>query len=284
MSVVMGFSVRRLAGSLGAEIAGADLASIDDAGFAELRRLLGLHHVLFLPGQDLTPDAHRALGRRFGVLEVHPFIDKYDDNYPEVCILAADRGLIADVWHTDVTFAASPPMCSILHMVTCPPYGGDTMWTNQAAVFAALSPPLQEMLLGLTAVHSAAVFGQRDITAEHPVVRRHPDTGVLSLFVNRQFTQRIVQLHPDESESLLAFLYRFSEQPQFTVRYAWTPGAVGIWDNRITQHYVVNDFEGQRTLHRVTVLGDHPEPAGDTDRWPAWTPLRVSAAASGERR
>ena len=75
---------------------------------------------------------------------------------------------------------------------------------------------MQELLLGLTAVHTAAVFGEPDVEAEHPVVRRHPETGERSLFVNRQFTQRIVQLRPEESEALLSFLYRFSEQPQFT--------------------------------------------------------------------
>jgi taurine dioxygenase len=109
-------------------------------------------------------------------------------------------------------------------------------------------------------------------------VRRHPETGEPSLFVNRQFTSRIVQLGPDESDALLSFLHRFSEQPQFTVRYPWAPGAVGIWDNRITQHYVVNDFVGTRVLNRVTVLGDHPEAAGDTGRWAGWAPERVSAA------
>lgn len=274
-------SVRRLSGALGAEVRGIDLAGLHDVGFAELRRLLIEHHVLFLPEQHLTPGAHRDLGRRFGEIEIHPFLQKLDGEHPEIVVLESERGMIADVWHTDVTFAASPPICSILHMVACPQFGGDTMWTNQAAVFAALTPPMQELLLGLTAVHTAAVFGQPDTEAEHPVVRRHPETGQPSLFVNRQFTKRIVQLNPDESDALLSFLYRFSEQPQFTVRYAWTPGAVGIWDNRITQHYVVNDFDGARVLHRVTVLGDVPEPAGETGRWIAWSPERFSAAAVG---
>ena len=273
--------VRRLAGALGAEIHDVDLASLDDAAFAELYKLLLEHHVVFLPDQHLSPDEHRDLAGRFGEIEVHPFIPKLDDDHPEIVVLVADHGAIADVWHTDVTFSPSPPICSILHMVECPSYGGDTMWTNQAAVFAALSAPLQDLLLGLTAIHTAAVFGQPDVQAEHPVVRVHPDTGERSLFVNRQFTKRIVQLSRDESDTLLAHLCAFSEQPQFTVRYAWTPGAVGIWDNRITQHYVVNDFDGPRTLHRVTVLGDHPSPAGDTTRWPAWAPRRSSAAAAG---
>lgn len=280
MTTLADLTVRRLAGALGAEIHGLDLGSLDDAGFGELRRLLVEHHVLFLPDQHLDADVHRDLGRRFGELEIHPFLPKLDDAHPEIVVLEAERGMIADVWHTDVTFSASPPVCSILHMVDCPPFGGDTMWTNQAAVFAALTPPMQELLLGLTAVHTAATFGSPDTEAQHPVVRRHPETGQPSLFVNRQFTSRIVQLSPDESDALLSFLYRFSEQPQFTVRYPWTPGAVGIWDNRITQHYVVNDFIGTRVLHRVTVLGDHPGAAGDTTRWPAWTPERFSAATA----
>ncbi len=279
MTISSVIDVRRLAGTLGAELRGLDLGAVDDAGFAQLHRLLLEHHVVFLPDQHLTLDAHRALGRRFGEIELHPFLPKVDDDHPEIVVLEAERGYIADVWHTDVTFATSPPICSILHMVECPDFGGDTMWTNQAAVFDALTPPVQELLLGLTAVHTAAVFGEPDVEAEHPVVRRHPETGERSLFVNRQCTQRSVQLRPEESEALLAFLYRFSEQPQFTVRYPWTPGTIGIWDNRITQHYVVNDFDGQRILHRVTVLGDVPEPAGDVSQWDTWAPARFSAAA-----
>lgn len=276
-----GLSVRRLAGALGAELTGLRLADIDAAGFAALHRQLAEHKVVFLPGQRLTPDAHRSLGRRFGELEIHPFVPPLDDDHPEVVVLVAEQGMIADVWHTDVTFEPSPPMCSILHMVDCPPFGGDTMWTNQEAAFGALSAPMQELLLGLTAVHTAAIFGRPEAKAEHPVVRRNPVTGAPSLFVNRQFTKRIVQLSGAESDSLLTFLYAFSEQPQFSVRYSWAPGTVGIWDNRVTQHYVVNDFDGPRVLHRVTVLGDGPEPASDTTRWPAWEPRRFSAAAAG---
>ena len=112
------------------------------------------------------------------------------------------------------------------------------------------------------------------------MVRRHPETGEPSLFVNRQFTKRIQQLSRQESDALLSFLCGFSEQPQFCCRYSWTPGTIGIWDNRVTQHYVVNDFEGSRTITRTTITGDHPEPAGDTDKWPAWTAARFSASVS----
>ena len=269
-----------VSGALGAEIRGLDLASLDDAGFERLRDELRRHLVVFLPDQHLSPDAHRALGARFGEIEIHPFIQKLDDDHPEIVLLESDRGMIADVWHTDVTFAASPPQFSILNMLQSPAVGGDTMWSNQHLVFESLSAPMQELLLGLTAVHTAAVFGQPDVRAEQPVVRRHPETGRPSLFVNRQFTQRILELSAGESDALLRHLWSFSEQPQFNCRYPWTEGAVGIWDNRATQHYVVNDFDAPRAISRVTVLGDDPEPAGDIGRWARYEPRRTSAAAA----
>ena len=280
MKVTEQLVVRPISGALGAEVHGLDLADLDDTGFEQLRAALREHLVVFLPDQHLSAVAHRDLAARFGELEDHPFLPKLDDRTPEVVVLESERGMIADVWHTDVTFNDSPPQFSILNMQVVPPIGGDTMWSNQALVFESLSEPIRELLLGLTAVHHAAVFGHPEQQATHPVVRRHPETGRASLFVNRQFTKRIVELSPGESDALLAYLYAFSEQPQFNCRYTWAPGTIGIWDNRTTQHYVVNDFADTRVLSRVTVLGDHPEPAGDAGRWPAFIVNRFSAAAA----
>ena len=273
-------TVRPISGALGAEVRGLDLASLDDAGFDELLAVLRAHLVVFLPEQHLTPDAHRELGRRFGEIEIHPFIPKLDEAHPEIVLLESDQGYIADVWHTDVTFSDSPPKFSILNMLKAPAVGGDTMWSNQHLVFEALSAPVQELLLGLTALHTAEVFGQPGVTAEHPVVRRHPDTGRPSLFVNRQFTKRILELSVGESDALLSYLYACSEQPMFNCRYSWSEGTIGIWDNRATQHYVVNDFDGPRAISRVTIIGDDPQPAGELGRWARFTPTRTSAAAS----
>jgi taurine dioxygenase len=272
-------TARPIAGSLGAELHGLDLASIDDDGYQQLRDALRQHMVVFLPGQHLTPEQHLALGERFGEVERHPFLPKHE-GHEGIVLLESERGMIADVWHTDVTFSPSPPQFSILNMLRCPPSGGDTMWSNQALVHESLSAPMRELLLGLTAVNHAAVFGHPETKAEHPVVRVHPETGRASLFVNRQFTDRIVQLSRGESDALLQYLYAFSEQPQFNCRYSWTEGTIGIWDNRTTQHYVVNDFDGPRALTRVTILGDDPVPAGDTSRWPTYAPRGMSAANS----
>jgi taurine dioxygenase len=166
-------------------------------------------------------------------------------------------------------------------MERCPSVGGDTMWTNQYLAFETLSPPLRELLSGLTAVHHAAPMGRLDITARHPVVRIHPETGRRSLYVNRGFTSHLVEVSRAESDTLLEHLFRWCERPELQCRYHWAEGTLAIWDNRCTQHYGVADYTERRVLHRVTVLGDHP--VGDEPRWAAFADdadeLRVAMEA-----
>lgn len=261
----MALDLRPVAGALGAEVHGVRLGSIDDAGFAAVRAALAEHLVLFFPDQHLTHDEHAAFGERWGEVEIHPFLTKVDDDHPGIVVLDSETGGKADVWHTDVTFRADPPICSILNMKICPEVGGDTMWANMQRAYEELSEPLRELCGGLTAIHSAGGFGQPDVVVEHPVVRVHPETGRRALYVNRTFTRRIPQLRPAESRALLGYLHEHSVQPQFTCRYRWAEGTVGIWDNRVTQHYAIDDYTGRRRIERVTVLGDLPE--GDGPRW-----------------
>jgi taurine dioxygenase len=273
--------IRPIAGALGAEVRGVALrGDLDDAALGAIRAALLRHLVLFFPEQHLDPAQHRDFAARWGEMEIHPFIPKVE-GFPEVVELRASGGYVADVWHTDVTFSDRPPVMSILNMVTSPAVGGDTMWTNQYAAYEALSAPLRELLDGLTAVHTARVYGHPENRAEHPAVRVHPETGRRCLYVNAQFTDRFAQLSRDESDVLLAYLTRFSVEARFTVRHRWTPGTIAIWDNRCTQHFVLNDFEGERVIQRVTILGDLPE--GDEPRWPHFPkPTQMSAANSRE--
>lgn len=255
--------VDAIAGALGAEVRGVHLGSLSEAEFTAVHDTLLEHLVLFFPEQHLTPDEHRAFALRFGEAEIHPFITKLDDDHPEIVVLEGTAR--ADVWHTDVTFSQEPPICSVLKAVTIPERGGDTMWTNQYLVYESLSAPMRDLLDGLTAVHHAQPFGHPEIQAVHPAVRVHPDTGRRSLYVNRTFTSHFVELSKGESRALLEYLYTFSEQPQFTCRYRWTPGAIGIWDNRVTQHHAIADYDDARRIERVTIVGDVP--TGSPPRW-----------------
>jgi taurine dioxygenase len=270
------YDVKPMAGALGAEVRGIRLGHLGDAEWSALRALWLEHLVLFFPDQHLSHDEHVALGKRFGEIEIHPFIPKVSDAFPEIVVLDSDKGARADVWHTDVTFSPTPPMCSILNMVVCPERGGDTVWTNQYLAYETLSTPMRELVDGLTAVHHAAPFGRPEVTAEHPAVRVHPETGRRALFVNRTFTSRFVELRREESDALLALLFAWSEHPAFQCRYRWSKGAIGIWDNRCTMHYAINDYDEPRVIQRVTVLGDAPQ--GPPARWPAFAGDRLSSA------
>ncbi len=277
------WNVKRLAGALGAEVTGIKLAQVDEGDIAEIKRLLVEHMVLFFPGQHMSQEEHVAFGRPFGPLEGHPNLsDKNDIQFPEIFQLTASTGGIADEWHTDLTFLEQPALMSILNMVKCPPSGGDTMWTSLCAAYDALSAPMQEMCEGLSALHDAHPHDRADRMAVHPVVRVHPETGRKALYVNEHFTRRIVEMSAPESDAMLRFLTRWVQSPAFTVRYHWSEGTIGIWDNRATQHYVLNDFEEERIIQRVTVMGDRPE--GPGPRWQPWTERAGRSAMSRHDR
>ena len=263
-----GLDVRRLSGSLGAEIHGIafDGATSDDA--ALVHELLVEHMVLFFPEQHLTADQHIAFGRHFGELEAHPNLD-LERERPEFFELRAVDGAggVADEWHSDLTCARHPSKFAILQAKVVPAVGGDTLWTNACKAYDELSAPLRDLCDGLTAFHNAGPHLAPERGYIHPVVRVHPETGRRSLFVNEHFTRRIVELSETESDLLLGHLTRWVQQPRFTVRYRWTAGTVAMWDNRCTQHHVLNDFEGERLIQRVTVMGDDPQAAAPLPRW-----------------
>ena len=259
------FEVRRLAGALGAEVRGLDLASADAARARTIEQLLYEHQVLFFPGQKLGRAAHLAFGEHFGQIEGHPHIENPTLRDDRILELAASGGGVADEWHSDLTFLPEPALISILHMVRCPAVGGDTLWANTYLAYERLSPPLRDLCEGLTALHNAEPHGRPEVMTVHPMVRVHPETGRKALFVNEHFTRRIVELSAAESALLLDYLTRWVATPRFTVRYSWQEGTVAMWDNRCTQHFVLNDFEEERVIQRVTVMGDKPEGAGA--RW-----------------
>ncbi|MCH9673822.1 MAG: TauD/TfdA family dioxygenase [Gammaproteobacteria bacterium] len=271
--------VERLAGALGAQVTNVDLEHIDPLAVTALKALLTTHMVLFFPDQHLTEETHLALGRKFGELEANPNLKNPFTKHPEFFELVASEGGIADEWHTDLTFMPEPSLMSILHMVTCPETGGDTMWTSLCAAYDALSAPMQQMCEGLSALHDAHPHDRADRMAIHPVVRVHPETGRKALYVNEHFTRRIVEMNSVESDHLLRFLTSWVQRPEFTVRFRWSTGAVAMWDNRCTQHYVLTDFVGERAVQRVTISGDKPQGAP-----PRWAPCIGRKGASAMAR
>ena len=275
--------VRPLSSAVGAEVSGVDLVDCDGPTFIEIHRAFLNHHVLFFRDQELSLESHKAFGRRFGSLNVHPQYVPLD-GHPEILPIVKEADAehnIGGVWHSDITFLERPALGSILYAIDVPATGGDTLFANQELAFEELSTGLRQLLLGLRAVHSDHTLSDR-VEAEnrnmtrstklseeamrqpvvenlHPVIRTHPETGRKSLFVNRAFTVRFENMTVAESKPLLEFLYEQATKPEFTCRFHWKNCSVAIWDNRCVQYYALNDYHGQRRyMHRVTVNGDQP--------------------------
>jgi alpha-ketoglutarate-dependent taurine dioxygenase len=101
-------------------------------------------------------------------------------------------------------------------------------------------------------------FSQMEFETEHPVVRIHPETGERALVLGH-FIKRFVGLSTSDSNDLFELLQRHVTRLENTVRWNWAPGDLAIWDNRSTQHYAVDDYDGRpRLLHRITLAGDIP--------------------------
>lgn len=270
-------SVTPVAGALGAEIGKVHLGNLNDEIFREIRSALLAHQVIFFRDQELTREQHKAFGRRFGELHIHPFLQPLkEEGHPEFVVLESDatHPFVAEAWHSDVTFQTDPPLGSVLRCVAAPEFGGDTMWASMYAAYEALSDTMQRLLSGLTAIHDTSRTFSRDtyrtehiggkraeqvVSAEHPVIRTHPETGRKALFVNSTFTLAIKGMKPAESAALLNFLYHHLESPDFTCRFRWRRNSMAMWDNRCTQHRVVADnLAAYRRMERITIMGDRP--------------------------
>ncbi|MFT8676614.1 MAG: taurine dioxygenase [Acetobacter sp.] len=274
------FAVRPLSPAIGAVVEGLDLARpLAQKDLATVRDLLLRHQVLFFRNQDLSPQAQRDFAAAFGPLHIHPVYPTVP-GVPEAILLDTDRNDLKDnaLWHTDVTFSPTPPLGSVLAARLLPPSGGDTLWASGTAAWRALSSGMKQRLEGLVAVHEftrsfpLSRFGRTEAEkrdwmqarancppVEHPVIRVHPETGERAIFVNQGFTTEICGLEPEESASLLNFLFQHVTRPEFSLRWSWQEGDVAFWDNRVTQHYAVDDYRPhRRIMHRVTIEGDRP--------------------------
>ena len=113
-----GITVRRVGVNLGAEISGVDLRHpLPDAQFAAIEAALVENELIIFRDQDITSDQLMAFGRRFGELTVHPFAPNEGKNAPELIKFRNDETTPpfgTDVWHSDETFRAEPPMATIL--------------------------------------------------------------------------------------------------------------------------------------------------------------------------
>jgi taurine dioxygenase len=271
--------VRPIAGAIGAEISGVDLAApLDDDTIVEIRRAWLDHLVVFFRDQDLPPARFLAFARRLGEPIEYPFV-KGIAGFPEitpVTKLEHEKVNFGGLWHSDTTYLEIPPMGTMLIAREVPAYGGDTLFANMYLAYETLSPGMRRLLDGLVAVNSstkadttktredrmrdgANPAARAEYEASHPVVRTHPETGRKALYVNGGHTVRFKDMTEEESAPLLRSLFAHQTRPEFTCRFRWEKGSLAFWDNRCAQHNPINDYHGfRRVMHRVTLAGDRP--------------------------
>jgi taurine dioxygenase len=258
---------------IGAEIHGVDLAKpLSNQQFSEIYQAWLDWKVLVFRDQHLDRNAHKAFGRRFGKLHVHPMQHSYGGD-PEILTVKTtkdSRYTAGNGWHTDVTCDEIPPLGSALYITETPESGGgDTLYADMYLAYETLSDVMKNIVDDLVAVHDGALpytagyrvpppSGESYPKNEHPVVTRHPDTGKKILYVNSGFTSHIKGMNAWESQALLDALFKhIAQTPRLTCRVEWKPNTLTLWDNRCTQHHAIWDYyPHSRYGERVSIVGN----------------------------
>ncbi|MEG8277472.1 TauD/TfdA dioxygenase family protein [Streptomyces sp. AHA2] len=274
----MSIEIHKVTAHIGARVEGVDLTRpLDPDTYTALREALNAHKALVFDAEGLDDAGQQAFVRHFGdITTAHPTVAAVD-GAPHVLPVDSEGGRAANHWHTDVTFVLNPPQATSLRSITVPPYGGETLIASSAAAYRNLPDSLRRLADTLWAEHTNDydyAVPEEDVDEEqaarreeftsityrtvHPVVRVHPLTGEHGLFIGG-FARRIVGLSTGESRKILDLLQAYVTRPENVLRHRWSPNQLVLFDNRITQHYAVDNYDGlPRRLHRVTVAGDVP--------------------------
>jgi taurine dioxygenase len=267
----------------GALISGVDLSRPQSAAeIAAIRRAWLEHLVIGICGQDLDISDLERFAAALGPDGDDPFIASIA-GHPRVVEVRRDAdettAVFAEAWHSDWSFLEAPPAGTLLYGKIIPPIGGDTLFADQYAAYAALSSTMKARIADLQGIHSArrsyspaGVYGERDkgrsmairyseramATQRHPIVRRHPETGRTALFVNMGYTIGIEGVSEADATELLAELFAHQSRPEFVYRHRWSPGLLTLWDNRCLLHTATGGYQGhQRLLWRITIGEAH---------------------------
>ncbi|WP_181008353.1 TauD/TfdA dioxygenase family protein [Sphingomonas montanisoli] len=258
-------AAERLSAETGVRLSGMDLLDLDDTQYRQLAMLISSACVVVISDNPLTPPQQVEFARRLGDILIVPGVKRHVEQ-PELFVVENPAGSSAgaDFFHSDASFLPRPPSYSILAGMEVPAFGGNTMFSNQYAAWATLSPALQDYLRDATARHGSARLTDPSQLTEgvphHPLRRVHPLTKRTALYLTSlDRVQNIDGVPAQESAAILKFLYDHSCRPENVYRHRWMQDDVVIWDNRCTMHSAVGDaVSSDRVLHRVVCAGEVP--------------------------
>ncbi len=258
----MELDIVRLADPLLAEVRGVDITRpLDPETRTAFNRAFLDHCVLVVRGQTLTAAQMLEFERVFGTPMIH-VTKKY--RHPEIdeLLIMTNLNAAGEVdafesrrglgWHSDMCYLDAPAKATMLHPLQIPDVGGDTLFANMVLALTEMPAALRARIEGRRGTFR---FGGRSKDVqnrldpadrdkpliEHPIIRRHPETGQESIFVNPIHTVGIVGMADDEAVALLDEVYAWCGQEKYQARHQWRMGDTLVWDNRRTWHSATGD-------------------------------------------
>ncbi|HTO46329.1 MAG TPA: TauD/TfdA family dioxygenase [Burkholderiales bacterium] len=268
-------------GTVGATVAGVDLATVTADEIGAIKQAWYRHDVLVFRNQRLTDDHLLAFSRHFGTLDPPPNQGagrKSPPGYPDVYVVSNvldDKGepigALGDgeaLWHTDMSYVAQPPDASMLYSLEIPGEGGDTWFCSMKAALAKMPRALVERIAQLDIKHdgtydsggylrkgmAASADPRTSVGTAHPIVIEHPVSGDRGLYLGRRRNAYIVGLALAESERLLDEIWSYVDAAVYV--HKWALGDLVLWDNRTTMHRRdAFDPRARRVMHRTQIKG-----------------------------
>jgi taurine dioxygenase len=272
-----GVRILPLSDLMAAEVIGLDMSRpLDPVTREAVHQAFLDYQLLVFRDQTLSKPQQIAFTEQFGTLERHTKFNIGQDDYPLVHVVSnlgpdgKPSGTVkSTLWHSDKSFRPEPSMATILHAITMPPDGGDTVFANMYAAYEALPEREKEFLRGKKVVHSWALSREnigrvmsedeiRDAPPNaHPLARVHPETGRTSLFLGMH-ASHIEGMPFEEGRAKILELEAHATKPEFTFRHTWRRGDMLMWDNRCLLHRADPNFDAAafpRVLHRTCLRG-----------------------------
>lgn len=175
------------------------------------------------------------------------------------------------LWHSDSSFKPTPAKYSLLSARVIPEGGGNTEFADMRAAWDALDAETRERCKGQVCEHSQLYsrgqlgfegWTDEEIELNRPVpqrlVRRHPVTGRLSLFLSAH-AGTIRGWNTPEARIFLKDLNEHATQREFVYAHRWRQWDLVMWDNRSVMHRARRSDPTQvRDLRRTTVADSAP--------------------------
>lgn len=284
------FQLKKITPKLGTQVSGIQLSELTPDGKDELALFVAQRGVAVFRNQNWAHKGPKFIAdytRHFGRLHIHP-TSGAPRGSPELHItyrrsdpdefertFAHKNNNVG--WHSDISYELQPPGTTFFAVLEGPDAGGDTIFADTVEAYNRLSPTFQKKLEGLHALHSSVkqannssgyggIQKREPVEHIHPLVRVHPATGQKSIYVNKPFTTRIVELKQEESDYLLNFLYNHIESAHdLQLRASWEPDTVVVWDNRRTVHSATIDWDAPVSRHAVRVTPQAERPVENLD-------------------